>query len=112
MADKEGTPKKAATAKKAAVPKAAKTTSEAVMEAKPKAPAKPRKAAAPEKAMASVTPIDINREPAQVTVSPTRVSTDEIARLAHQYWQERGCQHGRDAEDWFRAEQELRGKAS
>ena len=112
MAEKESTPKKAATVKKATTPKATNATSEAVTETKPKAPAKPRKAAAPEKALASVTSIDINREPAQVTVSPTRISTEEIARLAHQYWLERGCQHGRDAEDWFRAEQELRGKAS
>jgi len=87
MAEQEGTPKKAA------APKPAKATSEAVTEAKPKAPAKPRKAAAPKKALASITPIDVNREPTQVTVSPTRISTEEIARLAHQYWLERGCQH-------------------
>jgi hypothetical protein len=37
---------------------------------------------------------------------------DEVARLAHRYWAERGGQHGHDVEDWFRAEQELRGKAS
>ncbi len=112
MADKESTPKKAPTAKKAAAPKAPKATSEAVTEAKPKAPAKPRKTATPEKALASVTSINVNREPAHVTVSPTRLSTEQIAKLAHQYWLERGCQHGRDAEDWFRAEQELRSKAS
>ncbi len=39
-------------------------------------------------------------------------SHDEIARLAHRYWAERGHQDGHDAEDWLRAEQELRGKAS
>ncbi|MFZ0747018.1 MAG: DUF2934 domain-containing protein [Terracidiphilus sp.] len=39
-------------------------------------------------------------------------SREEVARLAHRYWAERGHQHGRDAEDWFRAEQELLGKAS
>ena len=37
---------------------------------------------------------------------------DEVARLAHTYWQQRGQQHGQHIEDWFRAEQELRGKAS
>jgi Protein of unknown function (DUF2934) len=42
----------------------------------------------------------------------TMVSHEEIAMLAHRLWTERGQQHGRDAEDWFRAEQELLGKAS
>ena len=37
---------------------------------------------------------------------------DEVAQLAHRYWAERGGQHGHDVEDWFRAEQELRAKAS
>jgi len=45
-------------------------------------------------------------------VTEFRVPHDQIAQLAHRYWAERGRQHGRDAEDWFRAEQELRGKAS
>lgn len=46
--------------------------------------------------------------------SPTtsvRISHEEIARLAHKYWEERGGQHGHDAEDWLRAESELQ-KAS
>ncbi len=37
---------------------------------------------------------------------------EEVAKLAHRFWAERGRQHGHDAEDWFRAEQELLGKAS
>lgn len=40
------------------------------------------------------------------------VSQEEIARLAHQYWAERGGDHGQHEDDWFRAEQELMGKAS
>lgn len=40
------------------------------------------------------------------------VTHEEIARLAHKFWAERGGQHGHDAEDWFRAEQTLLGKAS
>jgi hypothetical protein len=40
------------------------------------------------------------------------VSPEEIARLAHQYWAERGHRDGHHEEDWYRAEQELRGKAS
>ena len=39
-------------------------------------------------------------------------SKEQIAALAHRYWAERGYQHGQDADDWFRAEQELRSKAS
>ena len=39
-------------------------------------------------------------------------SREQIAALAHRLWAERGYQHGQDADDWFRAEQELRGKAS
>lgn len=40
------------------------------------------------------------------------VSYDEVARLAHKFWKERGHRHGQHEDDWFRAEQELRGKAS
>jgi hypothetical protein len=40
------------------------------------------------------------------------VSQQEVAALAHRYWAERGYQHGKHVEDWFRAEQELRSRAS
>ena len=40
------------------------------------------------------------------------VSQEEVAALAHRFWAERGYQHGRHIDDWFRAEQLLRGKAS
>ena len=124
MAEQGGKPKKTATVKKAetrkkaetvknpATPKAATVVAEALKEAKPKAPAKPRKAAAQKRIVATVTSIDINREPVAATVSVMGMSQEQIARLAHQYWLERGCAHGHDAEDWFRAEQELRSKAS
>jgi hypothetical protein len=39
-------------------------------------------------------------------------SPEEIARLAHKYWAERGFQHGAAEQDWLRAERELRGIAS
>jgi hypothetical protein len=35
------------------------------------------------------------------------LSRDEIAKLAWQLWEKDGCQHGRDQEYWFRAEQQL-----
>jgi hypothetical protein len=40
------------------------------------------------------------------------VSQEEVAALAHRFWAERGYQHGQHVADWFRAEQELRSKAS
>lgn len=37
---------------------------------------------------------------------------EEITRLAHQFWIQRGCPIGTPEEDWFRAEAELRSRAS
>jgi len=73
---------------------------------------KPRKTAAKKKAAdtpSNVTSITAPRPQGTVT---REISADEIALLAHKLWNERGRQHGKDAEDWFRAEQLLRGKAS
>lgn len=39
-------------------------------------------------------------------------SHDQISELARKYWAERGYRDGHHEEDWYRAEQELRGKAS
>jgi hypothetical protein len=36
------------------------------------------------------------------------VNENDIATLAYQLWQERGCPIGAGQEDWFRAEQVLR----
>jgi hypothetical protein len=79
--------------------------------AKAASTAKPRKPAAKKKAEtpSNVTEINANREHFKVT---REVSREEIAALAHRLWNERGRQHGQDADDWFRAEQLLRGKAS
>ncbi len=73
--------------------------------AKPRKPAAKKKAAVP----SNVTEISVSRE--HLTVK-REISREEIAKLAHQLWNERGRQHGADAEDWFRAKQLLRGKAS
>ncbi len=40
------------------------------------------------------------------------VTHEAIEKLAHRFWAERGHQVGQPELDWFRAEQELRGKAS
>jgi hypothetical protein len=37
---------------------------------------------------------------------------DEIATLAHELWQARGCPYGSPEEDWLRAERELRASVS
>jgi len=66
---------------------------------KKKAPAKPRKTAA-------------KKETPVTTITPTMPSREEIEKLAQQYWAQRGYQDGYAEQDWFRAEQELRQKAS
>ena len=37
-------------------------------------------------------------------------SREEIARQAHELYVQRGGEHGKDVEDWVKAEKELRGK--
>ena len=66
---------------------------------KAKAAAKPRKTAAKKSAVVEIP-------------NHTTISHEEVARLAHRFWAERGHQHGRPEDDWFRAEQQLRGRAS
>jgi hypothetical protein len=66
---------------------------------KTKAPAKPRKTAAKTEAVVA----------APVATMPSR---EQIERLARNYWAQRGYQDGFAEQDWIRAEQELRQKAS
>lgn len=80
--------------------KVKKTKAETVKKTKAaKAPAKPRKTPAKKAAILTMSP-------------PKPVSHDEVAKLAHQFWSERGFQHGHHEEDWLRAEQTLGAKAS
>ena len=44
--------------------------------------------------------------------SGSSIAHDQVARLAHRFFEERGHTHGHHEEDWLRAEQELRAKAS
>jgi hypothetical protein len=69
---------------------------------KAKTPAKPRKTAS-KKTMASTAP---------ASISIHTPSHEQIAELARKYWAERGYTDGQHEQDWFRAEQELRAKAS
>ncbi|MGA9061000.1 MAG: DUF2934 domain-containing protein [Terracidiphilus sp.] len=51
-----------------------------------------------------------NGHPSNIT--EMKFPREQVAQLAHRFWTERGFVHGHHEEDWFRAEQELRGKAS
>lgn len=72
-----------------------------------KSTAKPRKTPAKK---ASILTMEPNGSRSSSSVGP--VLHDQVAQLAHRYWAERGGLHGHDVEDWFRAEQELRARAS
>ena len=78
--------------------------------AKPKAPAKPRKTASKQAAENGASNHATNHAPSNVT--QMKYSHDQVAQLAHKYWAERGHKDGHHLEDWFRAEQEIRHKAS
>jgi hypothetical protein len=79
---------------------------------KAKAPARPRKTAA-KKTAAPVEAAAPSNGAFRSNVTEIRPSHDQVAQLAHRYWNERGQQHGHHVEDWLRAEHELlRGKAS
>ena len=68
---------------------------------KAKAPAKPKAAAGTTK-KATATKATVAEQ-----VTATTPSHQEIARLAQQYWAERGWQDGHAEQDWLRAEREL-----
>jgi hypothetical protein len=68
---------------------------------------KPRKAPAKKASGTKTTKVEsISR------TNGTGPSHNQISELARKYWAERGYKDGHHEEDWFRAEQELRGKAS
>ena len=50
--------------------------------------------------------------PRPATTPAPAPSHQQIAQLAHRFWNERGRHHGSHEQDWFRAERELRGMAS
>jgi hypothetical protein len=79
--------------------KARKAASKPKTNGKAKAPAKPRKKAAATNGV-------------HANVMEMKIPHEQVAQLAHQFWTERGQEHGNHEEDWYRAEQELRGKAS
>lgn len=40
------------------------------------------------------------------------IGEEDVRRRAYEIWEQRGRQHGKDADDWFRAESEIRGKSA
>ncbi len=82
----------------------AKSTKTPDAAAKPAA--KPRKTATPKK-----TNVLQMEAPKSASEAPQSLSHEQVAELAHRFWNERGRVHGHDAEDWFRAERLLRGRA-
>ena len=73
-----------------------------------KAPAKTvKKAATKTAAKAAVKTVAAKKAPA--TKAKRTPTHEEIAALAHKFWQQRGGHPGSDAEDWARAEKELKG---
>lgn len=73
---------------------------------KAKAPAKPRASAGTAKKAVA------KKATVAEQVIATTPSHEEIARLAQQFWAERGWQDGHAEQDWLRAERELMGMAS
>jgi hypothetical protein len=77
---------------------------------KAKAPVKTKKAEAEKPAAKKPAAKKAEATTGIAIVKP--VSREEVAALAHRFWAERGYRHGQHVDDWFRAEQELRNKAS
>jgi hypothetical protein len=41
-------------------------------------------------------------------LKPDLLDCDEVARVAYELYERRGCEHGRDREDWLQAEEIVR----
>ena len=96
----------AETVKKPKTARKPRATTSAATSAVPKKAAARKKTAVPKKAAAKKT---TTRKAKVISINVTH---EQIAVLAHRYWEERGYMHGYDADDWLRAEAELLGKAS
>ncbi len=44
--------------------------------------------------------------------SNKNLNPETIRQRAYEIWEQRGRQHGKDADDWYRAESEIRGKSA
>lgn len=88
--------------------------------ADPKAAEAKSKTATAEK-VSKDSPVNETSKPEAITLIPAEtvvsnekeinnsvVSSDKVAACAYFMWEKDGCQHGRDAEHWFRAEEQIR----
>ncbi len=57
---------------------------------------------------AAMNAVPPDSEIAREAASEKPVDQQEIARLAYQYWEERGREHGSHEDDWHKAEKKLR----
>jgi Protein of unknown function (DUF2934) len=80
-----------------------------------KADAAPKAAAKLRKPAANTTNLLKMEKPVKAEVlqmgASVFITHEQVAELAHRFWNERGRAHGHHEEDWFRAEQLLRGNA-
>jgi len=74
-----------------------------------KAPAKAVKTAAKKTAVKEPAKTPAKKTASKKTAKKSAPTYEEISALAHHYWQQRGGHHGSDAQDWLRAEKELKG---
>lgn len=97
-----------------------RTTENDLLASAASAPAR-RKPAARTRSRRTALPVEALPAPAvepaaaaEAAVAPVVLepSYEEIATLAYSYWEARGCQGGSSDEDWLRAEQELRSRAT
>ncbi len=75
-----------------------------------KAPVKKDPTATAEKAKAAPRSKSAKAAGVEVTVVASNLRQwphEEIARLAHRYYEERGLEHGFHEEDWLRAERDI-----
>ena len=81
----------------------------------PVAAAQPEVQQSPDNGSAELQPTGSNgNTPASTSGISIQVRTadDLVRRRAYELWEQRGRQHGKDADDWFRAESEIRGKSA
>ena len=52
------------------------------------------------------------KAPTPITAMPSKNIEERIRCRAYELYEARGREHGRDWEDWFRAESEIKGKAA
>lgn len=50
---------------------------------------------------------DSHPEPLSTTPPIQDIRTEEVSKLAHEFWIQRGCPEGSPEEDWYRAEREF-----